>query len=432
MVGSAELVANQNGAYDNLNEPQPSWNRRSHIIAITVSVQALTCACAGARLYSRAKLLRSLWWDDCLVLAVLICCIIGSTITCISTSYGMGQHVVDISYMELANFLLLHYIGMGTFIMSSVCVKLALLFQYIRILPGESRMMRVCQGLIAFTMLYGLVISFMAWFPCFPPVAQWDISRQPGNARCYGFGASTASGLYDTFVTVTGTNVVLNVVILLVVTPLYFRKGVDTRLKVGLTAMLIMGGFVNSMAIWRIIHVYLMAAKSGTYPTFDPTWYAPTTVMLAVLEVNGATVCASIPLAADRLSRLPPTPPTPPALGSKGIMVTRDVRIEHSPRYSFACEKHVVVKKDCVLDEPWTTPSHCRAKSECSYDSSHMTKSQKKNSCITIEVEDLGCCEGEEGMNSHYRDSFIRSQVDPLNPFGRVRSVITAGPAEIF
>lgn len=41
MVGSAELVANQNGAYDNLNEPQPSWNRRSHIIAITVSVQVL-------------------------------------------------------------------------------------------------------------------------------------------------------------------------------------------------------------------------------------------------------------------------------------------------------------------------------------------------------------------------------------------------------
>lgn len=39
MVGSAELVANQDGAYNNLNEPQPTWNRRSHIIAITVAVQ---------------------------------------------------------------------------------------------------------------------------------------------------------------------------------------------------------------------------------------------------------------------------------------------------------------------------------------------------------------------------------------------------------
>lgn len=131
---------------------------------------------------------------------------------------------------------------MGSFIMSSVCVKLALLFQYLRVFSGEPRTTRICQGLIVFTMLYGFVICFMAWFPCFPPVAQWDMSRSPGSARCYGFGASTSSGLYDTFVTVTGTSVVLNLVILLVATPLYFRKGVDTRLRLGLTAMLIMGG----------------------------------------------------------------------------------------------------------------------------------------------------------------------------------------------
>lgn len=39
MVGSAELVANLDGAYNNLDEPQPVWNRRSNIISITVSVQ---------------------------------------------------------------------------------------------------------------------------------------------------------------------------------------------------------------------------------------------------------------------------------------------------------------------------------------------------------------------------------------------------------
>lgn len=181
------------------------------------------------------------------------------------------------------------------------------------------------------------------------------------------------------------------------------------------------------MAIWRLIHVHLIAAKSGMYPTFDPTWYAPTTVMLAVLEVNGATVCASIPLAASRLSRFSSSPP--PALGSKGIMVTRDVRIERTPRHSLACEKHAVDEQlDGHLDNSWIAPPEWRQKSECSTDyTSQKKKKKKRKGGIVVEVEELGCCDGE-GLNSHYRDSFIRAQVDPFNTYGRVRSVITAGP----
>ncbi|KAK8089739.1 hypothetical protein PG997_004700 [Apiospora hydei] len=313
---------------------------------------------------------------------------------------------------------------MGTFIVSSICVKLALLFQYLRIFPDRPQMMRLCQGLIAFTLLYGLGISFISWFPCFPPVALWDTSREPGNASCYGFGAPTADGLYHTYVTVTATNVVLNLVILLVATPLYFRKGVNVRSRLGLTAMLAMGGFVNSMAIWRLIHVQLMWAKSEAYPTFDPTWYAPTTVMLAVLEVNGATVCASIPIAGAP----PPSPSS--SLGSEGIMVTRDIRIERSRRYSLTCEHHLDSDGDRKHDSS-VSPTSPRPGGR------RGSRADSKWSDVSITTMTSGSsAAGAEGrccrigcMNQHYRDSFIRSQVDPFDTFGRVRAVITAGPS---
>ncbi|KAK8083199.1 hypothetical protein PG996_001980 [Apiospora saccharicola] len=391
MVGSAELVANLDGAYNNLDEPQPAWNRRSNIISITVSVQ-------------------------------------------------------------------LHYVGMGTFVMSSVCVKLALLFQYLRIFPDRPQMTRLCQGLIVFTVLYGTVISFIAWFPCFPPVALWDTSRPPGRGvKCYGFGASTAEGLYHTFVTVTGTNVLLNLVILVVAIPLYSRKGIDARSRWCLTAMLIMGGFVNTMAIWRLVHVQIMWARSGAYPTFDPTWYAPTTVMLAVLEVNGATVCAAIPIAGSRLPRPPPfsssSSPSPSmsssstsSLGgggaSKGIMVTRDIRIDRTLRCAAVCDHHVMDSSDRDRKyDPGLCPSSPSGWRLGGGGERRSSRADSKFSDVTITVKSSGsgrtpeveymCCHlgGAGSASSHYRDSFVRAQVDPLNTFGRVRSVITAGPS---
>ncbi|KAK8048905.1 hypothetical protein PG994_010635 [Apiospora phragmitis] len=350
---------------------------------------------------------------------------------CISTDHGMGQHVVEISSMELASFLLLHYVGMGTFVLSGIRVKFALLFQYLRMFPDRPKMMRMCQGLIVFTLLYGFVISFMAWFPCFPPVALWDTSRPPGRASCYGFGASTVEGLYHTFITVFGTNVMLNIVVLLVALPLYFRKGVDFRSRLSLTAMLIMGGFVNSMAIWRLVHVQLMWAKSGAYPTFDPTWNAPTIVMLAVLEVNGATVCAAIPIAGSYLSSSPPpsSSPSSASLGasSKGIMVTRDIRIERTLRSSLACDHHhhhADGDGDRTYDPAlcpasplgWRLGERRASRADSKY--SDMTTTTKCGSAP--EVEDR--CRRVGGLNPHYRDSFIRAQVVPFDTFGRVRS----------
>lgn len=49
---------------------------------------------------------------------------------------------------------------------------------------------------------------------------------------------------------------------------------------------------INVFSLWRLATV--LQHRSTTYPTFDPTWYSPVSLIQACLEVDAASICASI------------------------------------------------------------------------------------------------------------------------------------------
>jgi hypothetical protein len=51
---------------------------------------------------------------------------------------------------------------------------------------------------------------------------------------------------------------------------------------------------VNVCSICRLVSV--VNNRAATYPTLDPSWYACVPAVLSVLEVNLATICASLPV----------------------------------------------------------------------------------------------------------------------------------------
>lgn len=71
---------------------------------------------------------------------------------------------------------------------------------------------------------------------------------------------------------------------------------------------------VNFLSIWRMQSI--VEHQAGYYPTHDPTWYAPISLLLGVLEINAASVCASVPIF---------WPMVAPLLG---IFVTREVSVQ--------------------------------------------------------------------------------------------------------
>jgi hypothetical protein len=124
--------------------------------------------------------------------------------------------------------------------MSTAFVKVALLLQYLRVYQDDQRMRWLCIGVMIFTSLWGFAYSFMAWFPCFPVSGYWNWTRS--GAKCYGYGSLQKDAFYGTYFSSSLLNTFLDVVILLIPIPLYFRKDTLHRTKMGLLALLIMGG----------------------------------------------------------------------------------------------------------------------------------------------------------------------------------------------
>jgi len=104
-----------------------------------------------------------------------------------------------------------------------------------------------------------------------------------------------------------------------------------------------------SLSGWRVYETIYF--RAGWYPTRDPTWYGPQSILLMVLEVNVASICVSVPIF---------WPVLRPYLGA--IFVTHEFSVKY--------EEH--------------------------------ERSNRRRSG------------GDTWVNDHYKDSFIMDLVDPL------------------
>lgn len=216
-----------------------------------------------------------------------------------------------------------------------------------------------------FTGLWGFAYSFLAWIPCFPVSAFWDISL---DGRCYGYGSRVPAQLLATFESHTAINMALDLIVLIIPIPLFWREGTNFPQRMRLVGLLSMGILVIVFAAWRLVTI--VEHQAATQPTLDPTWYGPISILLAVLEVDAAAVCASVPIFWPTLTQ---------QWGK--IFVTQEIKITRETRY---------IEEDD--ESELTGEHHSRAGSEA----------------------ELKRTESNRRTEAHYQDSYILQQVDPL------------------
>ncbi|KAI0130455.1 hypothetical protein BJ170DRAFT_315599 [Xylariales sp. AK1849] len=376
------------GSYNNFNEPKPSWNYASTMVPTIIVFHVLAYICVILRLYTRFRVIYSPGWDDLFVVLVLLLGTAGAVCLCLATQHGFGEHFLLLPYADTIAYLKLFYVANATYSMCTALVKLALLLQYLRIFKDRPTRW-LCIGLIIVTSLWGTAYSFMAWFPCFPVSAYWDWTI---TARtCYAYGSLYPTAFYATYSSASAINMLLDVIIMLIPVPLYFRKNTDNRTRLGLVGLLLMGGLVNFLSIWRLATI--VDHKATTSPTFDPTWYGPISILLANLEVDLATICASVPVFW-------------PVLTSKldKILVTQEIKIEREHRFS-AIDDEYELQRNGDGEYP-SEVLHSRTTSESS----------------------LHRAQSRPGKDGHYKDKYIMAQVNPLSSVGTVESEITSQP----
>ncbi|KAB5578892.1 hypothetical protein GE09DRAFT_952291 [Coniochaeta sp. 2T2.1] len=304
-------------SYDNFREPVPFTNRASCLIGFTSAFLALSWIFVCFRLYVRLRVVRMTGLDDLFVLLYLIFTSVASIVFMVSIQYGTGQHFLLLTVGKVRSYLRLFYVLNINLNLSATFIKLSLLCQFLRLFDKGTWAYRSSLIGLVFVTLWGLAFLVLSLFPCTVVSHAWDIFAI--NARCWGYASQNPDLFTATLVSHNLINTIFDIYITAIPFQLYFQPDVTRRTRMGLMVLLLMGATVITLSTWRIYETIYY--KGGWYPTHDPTWYGPKSILLMVLEVNVASICASVPIFWPVIS---------PFLGA--IFVTHEFSVKHEIR----------------------------------------------------------------------------------------------------
>jgi len=208
---------------------------------------------------------------------------------CLSTKFGMGQHIYLLTPVDLRKYLICHWLIGVSYVSSTAYIKISLLLQYMRVFDKGSKTYRFSQFMLVLIGLWGFSFIFMGWFACFPsPAAFWDGT----NKGCYASYSPIPSVVIKTIEGHSGANVIFDLIVLAIPFRLLFLDDAPLQKK-GLMALLLMGFLTVGFSIWRLQNI--VATQAGFFPTPDPTWNVPTPFLVSFCEVGVASICACTP-----------------------------------------------------------------------------------------------------------------------------------------
>jgi len=407
------MPSSGNSIYDlvspaNLNEPMPWSNQRSVLIGLPIAFLVTSWICVTSRLYTRFYVIRSPWWDDLFVFLYALFTTAATVSIIRATQFGLGQHFLLQKTDDLKLFLMHFYIINASYATSTALVKLALLLQYLRIFDRGTPIYRFTIGVTVFTALWGLSYSYLAWVPCQRPSTYWSLAL---DETCYGFGSMRVSQLVSTYESHTAINMALDFVLLAIPLRLFWSSptGTTTRIqRLRLLGIFSLGGICIVFASWRL--AVIVHNEVATKPVFDPTWYSGLAILLAMMEVDCAAVCGSVPIFWPQLSK---------HIGN--IIVIREVRVtsESRDRDFGAGDRenppHLVGDEDddgsAFAARMMGGAAQLEKRRGSGDDGSSMFRSRQESSS-TMEMEDIEVI--LDKRRRHYQDEYIMDQVDPL------------------
>lgn len=131
------------------------------------------------------------------------------------------------------------------------------------------------------------------------------------------------------------------------------------------------------LSIWRLASI--VRTRATTYPTFDPTWYGPTPITLAALEVDVAVISAALPVFWPVLRHL-----------QLRILVTREVKVTMEQRR---------LKGKVGAPPPRTS-----------------NDDDDDDDAIELHRSESGLQpQGSDRDQDYYQDPYVQQQVDPLS-----------------
>lgn len=277
---------------DPLNANLPVINQPASIIGITSTFLCIAVIAATFRIYARIRE-RLFGRDDLFVCLAAFGTSVGSCLICFMPKHsGLGLHLISLSEKTMIEYFKFIWATNLTYTSSTSFIKLAILFQYLRLFDFQSKgARRVTWAMIVMVSVWGTSFFFLVLFSCRPIAKFWHWTL-PGT--CVAWGSKDPVVFFPVWATHSATNMLLDILIL--VLPIPFLRGLrmQGRTRVGLIGLFIVGTIVTSMSVCRMVALSL--TRAGTIPYPNMTYHTPAVFVFSVLEVNLAIMLASIPI----------------------------------------------------------------------------------------------------------------------------------------
>jgi hypothetical protein len=207
-----------------------------------------------------------------------IICIANNIVFLFMVQNGYGHHLDAIPLVgNTETVFLLYWLVQQIYKVSLYLVKISLALFYFRLFNTIRWFKWVSILLLAVIASYTLITVFLGFFQCDPVSRAWTRS---GPGKCIDltpFWTSNASFSIST-----------DFILLLLPIPLLLRLQIPAGQKLGLIPVFGLGAFVTAVSIVRLAPVRRAAASDDI--TFDVEG-----TMWTILELNLASVCASLP-----------------------------------------------------------------------------------------------------------------------------------------
>ena len=229
------------GHADNLGEPEPILNERSTIYGLLISSLVLSSLFVAGRIWIRLVITHSPGLDDVFVILAVLCNTTLVVSLCIAVDYGLGKHFIPLGLEGMQQLIRRFYVVTGTYPLSSTSIKLALLFQYLRLFEKGSKSRKTTFVVIGAVCIWGLAFGFLAWVPCIPVRAFWNWTIHDTQTRRYGYSSEDQTAIVAIYVANAASNMILDLAILAIPMPSWKEKNMQGKTRIALSGVFVLG-----------------------------------------------------------------------------------------------------------------------------------------------------------------------------------------------
>ncbi|KAI0538856.1 hypothetical protein GGR58DRAFT_279818 [Xylaria digitata] len=252
------------------------------IIVVALVSTAFATIALGLRIWARNFQRFGMMADDYLMIVALIFTYGTLVITILGAKAGAGRHLWALHPQDVADIFRLLYSYTFIYAGSVSFTKLSILLFYRRLFERGSTWFHIRLGFAAFfTAGYLLSIWAVAAALCQPTEFFWTQFLGVTDGKCLNINAS--------FLSLTVLNLVADLLVLVVPIPEILALQMGTKKKIGVCAVMLLGGLVCVVSAVRIWAFYRFTVET------DITWVQADVFLLSSVEPAFGIVSACLP-----------------------------------------------------------------------------------------------------------------------------------------